>query len=169
VVAVHDALLSVSMLPLPTDMAEDRHALLELYRQTREELLSVLDGLTDAQLTEQTLDGWAVTDHLLHLAWWDDIRAVEVERISAGHDSSFQMTEKQDEDFNVLGYTLRRGMPSAQAKWELARSRQRLLDALEAATPRGLDSSLYGAAGLASGHEGEHTGWIKRWRAEKRY
>jgi len=150
-------------------MAEDRHALLELYRQTREELLSVLDGLTDAQLTEQTLDGWAVTDHLLHLAWWDDIRAVEVERISAGHDSSFQMTEKQDEDFNVLGYTLRRGMPSAQAKWELARSRQRLLDALEAATPRGLDSSLYGAAGLASGHEGEHTGWIKRWRAEKRY
>jgi hypothetical protein len=97
-------------------MAEDRHALLQIYRQTREELLSVLDGLTDAQLTEQTLDGWSVTDHLLHLAWWDDIRAVEVERISAGHDSSFQMTEKQDEDFNVLGYTLRRGMPSAPTK-----------------------------------------------------
>ena len=110
-----------------------------------------------------------MTDHLLHLAWWDDIRAVEVERISAGHDSSFQMTEKQDEDFNVLGYTLRRGMPSTQALWELARSRQRLLDALEAATPRGLDSSLYGAAGLASDHEAEHTGWIKRWRGEKRY
>ena len=46
----------------------------------------------------RSLDGWSVTDHLLHLAWWDDIRAVEVERISAGHDSSFQMTEDQDED-----------------------------------------------------------------------
>ncbi len=150
-------------------MAEDRNALLQRYRHTREELLAVLDGLTDAQLTEQTLDGWSVTDHLLHLAWWDDIRAVEVERVSAGHDSSFQMTEKQDEDFNVLGYTLRRGMPAAQAKWELARSRQRLLDSLEAATPRGLDSSLYGAAGLASSHEAQHTGWIKRWRGEKGY
>jgi hypothetical protein len=150
-------------------MAEDRQALLELYRQTRADLLAVLDGLTEAQLTEPTLDGWAVTDHLLHLAWWDDIRAVEVERISAGHASSFQMTDAQDEDFNLLGYALRRGMPTAQAQWELARSRQRLLDALEAATPRGLDSSLYGAAGLASGHEAEHTGWIKRWRAEKHY
>lgn len=150
-------------------MAEDRQALLQLYRKTREELLSVLEGLTDAQLSEQTLDGWSVTDHLLHLAWWDDIRALEVERISAGHDSSFQMTEEQDEDFNALGYVLRRGMPSGQSMWELARSRQRLLDALEAATPRGLDSALYGAAGLASGHEAEHTGWIKRWRSEKGY
>ena len=40
-------------------MAEDRHALLKLYRQTREELLSVLEGLTDAQLSEETLDGWS--------------------------------------------------------------------------------------------------------------
>jgi len=150
-------------------MAEDRHALLQLYGQTRADLLSVLAGLTDAQLSEQTLDGWSVADHLLHLAWWDDIRAVEVERVSAGHDSSFRMTEQQDEDFNLLGYTLRRGMSPAQAKWELTRSRQRLLDAVAAATERGLDSSLYGAAGLVSDHEAEHTGWIKRWRGEKGY
>src|SRR6266446_1857958 len=59
---------------LNRDTAEDRNALLQLYRQTHEELLSVLDGLTGAQLTEQTLDGWSVTDHDLHLACRDDIR-----------------------------------------------------------------------------------------------
>jgi hypothetical protein len=42
-----------------------------------------------------------------------------------------------------------------------------LLDAIAAATPRGLDPSLYSEAGLHSGHEAEHTGWIKRWRGER--
>lgn len=37
-----------------------------------------------------------------------------------------------------------------------------LNDAIAAATPRGLDGSLYGEAGLRSTHEAAHTGWIKR-------
>jgi hypothetical protein len=43
------------------------------------------------------------------------------------------------------------------------------VDAIAGATPRGLDASLYGSSGLVSGHDQEHTGWIKRWRAEKQY
>ena len=54
-----------------------------------------------------------------------------------------------------------------QARWEFASSRQRLLEAIEAATPRALDGWLYGEAGLRSGHEAEHTAWIARWRAER--
>jgi hypothetical protein len=54
-----------------------------------------------------------------------------------------------------------------QVKWELETSRQRVLDAIASATPRGLDGSLYGEAGLRSTHEAQHTGWIKRWRSEK--
>jgi uncharacterized damage-inducible protein DinB len=150
-------------------MAENRDALLQHYRQTREELLSVLDGLTNEQLSERSLDGWSVTDHLAHLAMWDEIRATEVARISAGHASLWRMTGEQDAAYNALGHALRLGMPPAQAKWELATSRQRLLEAISAATPRGLDGSLYGEAGLTSGHEAEHTGWIKRWRGEKRF
>jgi hypothetical protein len=46
-------------------------------------------------------------------------------------------------------------------------SRQRLLDAIASASARGLDASLYGDAGLRSGHEAEHTAWIKRWRSEQ--
>ena len=148
-------------------MAEDRDALLRHYRQMREELLSALSGLTDELMAEPSLDGWSVKDHLTHLALWDDLRASEVARISAGHDSAWRMTGVQDGALNALVHDLRLALSPAQARWELAMSRQRLLDAISSATARGLDGSLYGEAGLRSTHEAQHTGWIKRWRREK--
>jgi uncharacterized damage-inducible protein DinB len=142
---------------------------LQHYRQTRADLLSAIDGLSDEQLSEPSLDGWSVKDHLLHLAFWDDLRAQEVARVSAGFDSAWRLSEAQDHAINEMSHAVRAGMSPAQAKWELTTSRQRLLDAISGATPRGLDGSLYGEAGLKSGHEAEHTGWIKRWRGEKAY
>lgn len=88
-------------------MAEDRDALLEHYRRMREELLSAVDGLSDELMTERSLDGWSVKDHLAHLALWDDIRASEVVRISAGHDSAWRMTGDQDGIYSALGHSLR--------------------------------------------------------------
>ena len=148
-------------------MAEDRDALLQHYRDMREEFLAAIDGLSDELMTEPSLDGWSVKDHLTHLALWDDIRASEVVRISAGHDSAWRMTGAQDEAYNALAHDLRLALSPDQARWELATSRQRLLDAISSSTARGLDASLYGEAGLRSSHEAQHTGWIKRWRGEK--
>jgi uncharacterized damage-inducible protein DinB len=148
-------------------MAEDREALLQHYRQMRDELLAAIDGLSDKQLTEPSLDGWSVTDHLAHLVLWDEIRASEVERISAGHNALWHMRREQTETLNALVHALRRSLSPDQARWELARSHERLLDAITSATPRGLDGSLYGEAGLLSTHEAEHTGWIRRWRGER--
>ena len=148
-------------------MAEDRDALLQHYRQMREELLAAIHGLSDELLTEPSLDGWSVKDHLAHLALWDDIRAGEVARISAGHDSAWRMTDEQAEAYNALGHALRLALSLDQVRWELATSGRRLLDAITSATPRGLDGSLYGEAGLRSEHEAAHTGWIKRWRGER--
>ncbi|GAB4324008.1 MAG: hypothetical protein Kow0010_05770 [Dehalococcoidia bacterium] len=148
-------------------MAEDRDVLLERYRAMREELLSAIEGLGDEQMVDPSIDGWSVKDHLAHLALWDDIRAGEVERISAGHDAAWRMTDEQDEAFNVLAYEVRRSLSLVQVRWELARSFERLLEAIGAATPRGLEPSLYGAAGLVSSHTSEHAGWIQRWRGEQ--
>jgi len=148
-------------------MAEHRDALLGHYRQMREDLLTALDGLSDALLTDPTLDSWSVKDHLAHLALWDDIRASEVARISAGYDSAWRMTGEQDGAYSALGYTLRRPLSLNQVRWELATSHERLLDAIASATLRGLDGSLYGEAGLRSTHEAAHTAWIKRWRAQQ--
>jgi|SRR5919106_5049393 uncharacterized damage-inducible protein DinB len=148
-------------------MTEDRDGLLQHYRQTREELLAAIDGLSDELLSEPSLDGWSVKDHLAHLALWDDVRAGEVARISAGHASAWRMSGAQDEAYNAMSHELRLGLSADQARWELATSRQKLLDAIAGATPRGLDLSLYGEAGLRSGHEAQHTEWIKRWRGER--
>ena len=148
-------------------MVEDRDAVLQHYRQMREELLTAINGLSDEVLTEPSLDGWSVKDHLAHLALWDAVRAGEVTRISAGHDSAWRMTDDQGETFSALGYALWRTLSLEQVRWELVTSQQRLLEAIASATPRGLDGSLYGEAGLRSTHEAVHTGWIKRWRGER--
>lgn len=145
-------------------MTEDRGALLQHYRQTRQALLAAIDGLSDDAMTEPSLDGWSVKDHLAHIALWDDVRVSEVLRISAGHDSAWRLTDAQGDAYNEMGYDLRRSLPLAQVRWELATSRQRLLDAIASASERGLDASLYGDAALRSSHEVEHTGWIKHWR-----
>ncbi|MGE5595311.1 MAG: DinB family protein [Hyphomicrobiales bacterium] len=148
-------------------MPENRDDLLREYRESREKLLAVIDGLDDAALTERSIDGWSVADHLLHLATWDEVRAREVERISAGHISAWRMTEEQDDAFNALSYDLRRNLTPAQARWELESSRQHLMNAIASATERGLDASLYGEAGLRSGHEAQHVEWLRNWRQKR--
>jgi DinB family protein len=149
-----------------SQMAEDREELLRHYRASRQRMLAAIDGLTDEQMSEPTIDGWAVKDHLAHLALWDDMRAEEVERISAGHDSVWRMTDAQDEAHNATAYELRRSMTAAQARWELDNSRRKLLEAIAGAPQHALEPSRYGAAGVRSGHEDEHAGWIERWRRE---
>jgi uncharacterized damage-inducible protein DinB len=148
-------------------MAEDRDELLAHYGRMRDELLAAIDGLSDELMTERTLDGWSVKDHLAHLALWDELRASEVERISAGHDSAWRLSGEQDEALNAIVHEMRLDLSPVQVRWELAASRQRLLDAVRTATDRGLDESLYGEAGLRSTHEAQHTGWIRSWREEK--
>ncbi len=63
-------------------MPEGKQALLERYRSLRQGMIAAIGGLTDAQMSEPSIDGWSVKDHLLHIALWDDLRATEVARIS---------------------------------------------------------------------------------------
>ena len=149
-------------------MAEEKQALLQHYRETRAELLAAIHGLSDQLMVEPSLDGWSVKDHLAHLALWDDLRASEVARISAGHESTWRTTEEQVAAYNALGYELRFALSLEQVRWELDDSRQRLLEAIASASARGLDGALYGEAGLRSDHEVEHAGWLKRYRDSQR-
>jgi uncharacterized damage-inducible protein DinB len=150
-------------------VAENKDELLQHYEQMHTALLAAIDGLSDEQLSETTLDGWSVGDHLVHLAVWDEIRASEIVRISAGHESAWRLHGEQEERYNEIMHDLLHALSPAQAKWELATSRERLREALSSATERGLDASLYGEAGLRSTHEAQHTEWIRRWRGERGY
>lgn len=148
-------------------MPGHRETLLHHYRTTRQALLTVLDGLSDDLLTEPSLDGWSVKDHLAHLAVWDDVRAAEVERISAGFASAWQLTSEEDDAYNAMTHRARADLSLTQVRWELETSRARLLRAISTAPERALDPTLYGEAGIRSDHEAEHTGWILNWRQSR--
>jgi hypothetical protein len=149
-------------------MQLDRDELLQHYRRMHGEMRAAIDGLTDEQMSDPSLDGWSVKDHLGHVSAWDAIRAAEIERISAGHASAWHMSREQAAAFGRLTYDLRRNLPAAQLRWELDNGYRRLLEAIASASERGLDGSLYGEAGLFSTHDAEHTMWIRRWRDEAR-
>lgn len=149
-------------------MPEDRDSLLTHYRQMRADLLDAIAGLTDAQLTERTLDGWCVKDHMAHIALWDEKRAAEIARVSAGYAPAWQhMTDEQNQEYNDLTQAMRADLSPDQVRWELATTHERLLEAIAGAAERGLDPSLYREAGLRGTHEAQHTAWIRRWRQEK--
>lgn len=148
-------------------VAENREALLHHYLTTRGDLRAVIEGLSAALMSEASIDGWSVKDHLAHIATWDEMRAAEVIRISAGQESAWRMSAAQDDAYNTMAYELRAGMSAAQAVWELETTRSKLLDAIASATARGLDAALYGEAALVSTHEVEHAAWIRRWRAQR--
>ncbi len=150
-------------------MPEGKQALLERYSSLRQAMIAAIGGLTDAQMSEPSIDGWSVKDHLLHIALWDDLRATEVARISAGFNSAWKMSDSEDESYNNMAHDLRGNLSLAQAKWEFEQSHQRLMEAIAAATPRGLDPSTYGEAGLVTQHDEEHAVWIRRWRDERGY
>ncbi len=146
-------------------MSETRQSLLQHFEQSRSALLAALEGLTEAQMLEPTLDGWSVKDHLAHLAFWDDLRADEVIRLSAGFESTLRMSHEQDELANRLAYDLRTPLSLAQARWELDHSYARLVTALLSTTGRALDPGAYGEAGILSRHGFEHADYIRQWRS----
>jgi hypothetical protein len=150
-------------------MTETRESLLEHFRHVRAELMASIEGLSDARMVETTVDGWSVKDNLAHIACWDDLRADEITRMSAGHASALHMTPEQNDVFNDMMYQLRRGWSLPQTLWELQHSRQRLLDAIAAADSRAFDPSLYGEAGLRSTHDAQHAEYVTNWRLRMGY
>ena len=150
-------------------MNEDRDTLLAHFRSMRADFLEAIAGLTEAQMTERTHNGWSVKDHMAHITFWDEIRASEVERISAGLESAWRLTSEEDGTLNDMVTRARWDHSLAQVRREFDESKARFFDALANATPQGLDASRYGEAGLVSQHEAEHAGWMREGRAERGY
>lgn len=147
-------------------MIQDRNDLAHHYAEMRQSLLSVLSGLSADAQSSRLVDGWTAKDHLAHITAWDELRAAEIERISAGYDSACQMSEEQSDAYSTLAYELRKGHSLKQVRWEFDRAHQRLLDAIAQASDRGLDGALYAEAGLRSDHEAAHATWLGNYGRE---
>lgn len=149
---------------MPT--GQDR--LVEHFRAMRADLLAAIDGLSDEQLCEKTLDGWSVKDHLAHIALYDELRIAEVRRISAGWETAWHMPGK-DHIYSQLGYEVRADLSAAQVLWEIAETHRQLVAGIAEGSDLILDPGRFSEAAMPSTHEAQHTGWIRRWRGERGY
>jgi hypothetical protein len=147
-------------------LQDARDDLTQHYLSMRDELLKAIDGLTEAQMDEPTLDGWSVKDQLSHLAFWHDLRASEIARISAGYETVWRLSESSD-GINDIVQKARAGLSVRQVLWELDSARQRVLNAITGINERGLDVEHYGEVGFRSTHDLEHVDYIRRWRQER--
>ena len=151
-----------------SNLDERRAELREHYAKVRATLLAAIDGLSDAEMVEETIDGWSVKDHLVHLTVWDEIRRQEIERISAGgHFAWPMMKDDLVDQFNDMTVKLRRHLSLEQVRNEFVSSRAAVIAAIDAATERGLEGGLYGEAGLQSTHDIPHADFIRKWRTNR--
>ena len=74
------------------DVEAERRAVLAAFEASQAAILAAIDGLAEAQLTERSIDGWSVKDHLAHLAQWHELRWLDLTRLAAGYESAVNST-----------------------------------------------------------------------------
>ena len=90
------------------DVQAAKDDLRQHYAVSRAALMSAIEGLSEADMSQAALDGWSVKDHLTHVTVWDEIRASEIERISGGFEPAWRhMTDRELHD--IAAY-LKRGV-----------------------------------------------------------
>ncbi|HVE76825.1 MAG TPA: DinB family protein [Actinomycetota bacterium] len=144
-----------------------REEIMSMFRSSREELMGAIDGLTDAQMVDPSIDGWSVKDHLAHISEWDEMRYVEILRVSEGLQPAVPLFGPQEMDqFNELIISKRREWSLQQVLAELEFTRTKILEAIARCNDAALDQSNYRAVGLEGGaqHELEHALHIRNWR-----
>lgn len=147
------------------DIEEERLSVLHAFAASENSILAAIDGLSEAQVSERSLDGWSVKDHLAHLAQWHELRWLDLVRLAAGYQSAVESTPEQEEAFNAMTVEWRAGLSWEQTLWEWQTSRGRVLDTLKGLTLEELERVLRNDWPLRTGHEDQHAGYIRKWRA----
>jgi uncharacterized damage-inducible protein DinB len=146
------------------DVEAERRAVLAAFDASQAALLGAIDGLTEAQLAEPSLDGWSVKDHLTHLAQWHELRWLDLTRLAAGYESAVNSTPEQDEAFNAMTVAWRAGLSWQQTLWEWQTARGRVVETVRTLPADELALALRDDWPLRTGHESEHAGYIRTWR-----
>ena len=147
------------------DLHQQRDATIHHFEEIRRRFLSSIEGLTEAQMSEPTIDGWSVKDHLNHLAFWHDLRCSEITRIAAGYQHAWPLSV-DSQVLNDVVQSARADLSLEQARWEYGSAIDRIVSAVGSANERGLTQSHYGEVGLATTHDLAHAEFIRNWRLE---
>jgi hypothetical protein len=145
----------------------DREDLLGRAEEARKELLGAIEGLTDEQMTKRVVGDWSVKDLLAHVASWDEVGLIDMQRLARGDAPALAAFDIQRVDeFNAMLMSLRRHFSLDQARRELDMSHNALLEAVSR-----LPDSAFAEGQFARGmlqiwayHDTEHTEDIQAWR-----
>ena len=146
------------------DVEAERRAILEAFVASQAAMLAAIDGLDEVQLTERSIDGWSVKDHLAHLAQWHELRWLDLTRLAAGYESAVNSTPEQDEAFNAMTVAWRAGLSWQQTLWEWQTARGRVVETVRTLPAGELERALHEDWPLRTGHEDEHAAYIRSWR-----
>ncbi len=150
--------------PEPTNKTE----LLQRIRTARAELERTLTGLGDAALSAPGPEGWAVKDHLAHLAAWGRKVLSNMDGRQSAEALGVPEDVYQSGDWVAINEIVRapdKDRPAAEIVAEYRRVHATLLQRIEAlpeAELYGLDDTLRNnIAGNTYGHDEEHRPWIE--------
>jgi len=145
-------------------MPEDRAALLQHYRQMREELLAAIDGLSDEQMTEPSIDGWSVKDHLAHLTWWEQ-RVIRMLGGAPDPIDAMPGENKSEDDINAYVFAQNHARSLADVRASFDASYQEMLN-LIASAPDDMFTKYHDwISGNSDYHYDEHRRMFEAWRA----
>ena len=164
-----------------TEKRQSKEELLEQISNAYNEMEETLRPLSEEQLARPGSDGWAVKDHLSHLADWEAGVADLLQgkpRFSSSAVEEAEAQGKSVDEVNEIIYAQNTGLSAAKARAKYQAAHRQMLDALQSMS----DDDLYKpyAAFLPNGEAGpqdpiinwivsntyehydEHNGWIRK-------
>lgn len=165
---------------------ETKAEMLRRNREAFEELEEVLRPLDDARLSEPGKDGWAIKDHLAHLAAWQTGITNLLQHRDRYQPMGLEhamIKGKSEDEINQMIYERNAHLSAAEA-WEMLRSAYREMEAqLESMDnedfftpytnflPEGAHGSenpiFMWISGNAYNHYREHITWLREMLAER--
>lgn len=147
------------MLVIMTDAATTRSTLIDRVNRSWADLQATLERLDERQLTAPGPEGWAVKDHLAHLARWEEY-VLAVMDGSDGYDV-LGLEPGQEDDENAVLQRRDAGLSLAEVRSLLAGAHARVLAHLETLGEAVLEQHLRKIEGNTHEHLDEHAAWIR--------
>jgi len=145
----------------------DRDELLSRLQESRDELVSAIQGLPDDKLTAPLAGEWSAKDIMGHIASWDEFTASDLRRIACGRLPCLAaFREDEVDNWNAFLMRPRRVFPLPQIQAEFEEARAEMLAALkglpEALLAKG--TMVRNIVGVFANHEKSHAQQIREWR-----
>jgi hypothetical protein len=161
------------------DRVDARSEIIDRARRAYLEMMDLLEGLSEEELSRPRSGGWAVKDHLSHLAAWEQGISALLQRQSRYEAMGLpaNVDGYTEDEVNDMIYQQRAALTGAEAREQLRAAHEEILAVLEnlrdedvhapyvAFLPEGADATQLpvrlAIINNTFGHYEEHIGWIR--------